>query len=172
MWNILQGYLEFQLWCFQQNFVCLDNLTVTLLCLLVSLLCHCYLAPCPFYSVGLFNIRTLFSDWLFISNWHKHNHSPYPYILTTHTQFIFWNPLQDIRVSTRHTIVQLHRWIVNTLVIFCSCFFLFHASWDFYMWGKRDETVEIVLWRAFLCWCACQHYYCCCEMLDQKEQPW
>lgn len=80
MWNILQGYLEFQLWCFQQNFVCLDNLTVTLLCLLVSLSCHSYLAPCPFYSLGLLNIKTPFCDWIFISK-HKHYHSPYRYIL-------------------------------------------------------------------------------------------
>lgn len=172
MWNILQGYLEFQLWCFQQNFVCLDNLTVTLLCLLVSLLCHCYLAPCPFYSVGLFNIRTLFSDWLFISKWHKHNHSPYPYIFNnTHTNNLSF----EIHC-------KISEWVLDIL----SCSFtgelltrllfsvrvFFHASWDLYMWGKRDETVEIVLWRAFLCWCACQHYYCCCEMLDQKEQPW
>lgn len=169
MWNILQGYLEFQLWCFQQNFVCLDNLTVTLLCLLVSLLCHCYLAPCPFYSLGLFNIRTLFSDWIFISK-HKHNHSPHRYILVS----TFSLEIQDISKYSQHNIVQLHQWIVNLFCYFPlkMCFVFFHASWDLYMWGKRDETVEIVLWRAFLCWCACQHYYCCCEMLDQKEQPW
>lgn len=161
MWNILQGYLEFQLWCFQQNFVCLDNLTVTLLCLLVSLS-----SPCPFYSPGLLNIRTLFSDWVFISK-HKHNHSPYRYILVS--TFSLWYGYQS--KYSQNDIVQLHQWIVNLFVTFCWKMF-FHASWDLYMWGKRDETVEIVLWRAFLCWCACQHYYCCCEMLDQKEQPW
>lgn len=167
MWNILQGYLEFQLWCFQQNFVCLDNLTVTLLCLLVSLSCHCHLAPCPFYSLGLLNIRTLFSDWIFISK-HKPNHSPYRYIFSFNIFFV-WKSIAGL--STFNIILCSFTSELSTcLLLYVEN--VFHASWDLYMWGKRDETVEIVLWRAFLCWCACQHYYCCCEMLDQKEQPW
>lgn len=174
MWNILQGYLEFQLWCFQQNFVCLDNLTVTLLCLLVSLLCHCYLAPCPFYSLGLFNIRTLYSDWIFISK-HKHNHSPYWYIFLNIFSLEIHYKISEWVLSTYYCAaspVNCHLCYFLLKMFFLFVLFLFfcvHASWDLYMWGKRDETVEIVLWRAFLCWCACQHYYCCCEMLDQRS---
>lgn len=137
MWNILQGYLEFQLWCFQLNFVCLDNLTVTLLCLLASLSCHCHLAPCPFYSLGLLNIRALFSDWIFISK-HKHNHSPYRYILVLTCSLRKSNP----RVSTLNIILCSFTSELSTCYFLLKMFFMPHEICTCEVKGTRQ-------WRLF-----------------------
>lgn len=171
MWNILQGYLEFKLWCFQQNFVCLDNLTVTLLCLLVSLLCHCYLAPCPFYSVGLFDIKTLFSDWSFISK-HKHKHSPYntyfsiSFLIRVHCKISEWI-LSTLYCAASPVNCQLYYFLLKVFFVFiftpheiCTCEVKGTRQWRLF-YGELscvDVLVNITIVAV--------------KCLIKKEQPW
>lgn len=129
MWNILQGDLD----AFNRT-----------LCALITFLFLCCVywrplsvAPCPFDSPGLFNIRTLFTQWLFIWK-HKQNHG------RTHTVYVDMLSLQDIRGSS----------LIRISCSFSSqcqpvCYFLlkvcFHASWDLSMWGKGTRRWDSCL---------------------------
>lgn len=143
MWNILQGYLELQLWCFQQNCVCLDNLTVTLSCLLASPSCHFPSAPRPLSSRGLLNIGTISVDqWIIIS---KRKRNPYRYIFISH--FLLGNPFQDIGKYSRLNIVQRHEWTVNLSVTFCwKCF---SCLLRFVHEVKGTRPRRLFLWESF-----------------------
>lgn len=137
MWNILQGDLDFQLWCFQLNFVCLDNFTVTLPCLLVSLLFHCYFAV-SFFLLNLSRVLLTSGHVMFLSQTHKHNHSP------------LWKSITRYQ-STLNTIFAAS-------LVSCPLYFLL-KMFDFFFFFMPHEICicevkgtrqwRLFLWRAF-----------------------
>ena len=123
-----------------------------------------------FILVGLFDIRTRFSDLPFISK-HKHNHSPYQDIFFS--IFSFGNPSQDIRVRTLNIILCSFTSELSTFVYFLLKVFFFsmpHEICTCEVKGTRQ-------WRLFYGELSCVDVLVnitivAVKCLDQKEQPW
>lgn len=91
-----------------------------------------------FFLLNLSRVLLTSGHVMFLSQTHKHNHSP------------LWKSIARYQ-STLNTIFAAS--LVSCPLYFSVenvwLFFLLHASWDLYMWGKRDETVEIVFMESF-----------------------
>lgn len=127
------------------NFNC-DAFNRTL-CALITLLLICCVYWCPFCVIAIW-LLVLFFFWT-ISDSVQWSRNVKLFLNTTitiaHPTLCIYKPMARYRNDfSQHDIVQLHQQFVRFLLKMFLCLM------RLYMWGKRDETEEIVLMESFL----------------------